>query len=90
MIKIQHVMQELFSPSEKWQTLETLYLSAVLVVAVLGNLLIAFTLLRRRLLRHPSNRSDPSTGARLKGRPQVWVIHSILSRHHLHVGKRRE
>ena len=60
MIKIQYFMLELVPPSGKWQTLETLYLSAVLVVAVLGNLLIAFTLLRRRLLRHPSNRSDPA------------------------------
>ena len=76
-------MQEIVSPSEKWQTLETLYLSTVLVVAVLGNLLIAFTLLRRRLLRHPSNRYDPSTRDRLKSLSHVWVIH-MLSQHHPH------
>ena len=78
-------MQEIVSPSEKWQTLETLYLSTVLVIAVVGNLLIAFTLLRRRLLRYPSNRYDldPSTRARLKSRPKVSVIH-MLSQHHPH------
>ena len=43
-------------PTEWWQPFQTFFLSSVLVVAVLGNVLIAFTLLRRKLLRYPSNR----------------------------------
>ena len=42
--------------TEWWQPFQTFFLSSVLVVAVLGNVLIAFTLLKRKLLRYPSNR----------------------------------
>ena len=57
------------SPATAWQTF---YLSTVLVVAALGNILVAFTLLRRKLMRYPSNRcvrdtSDCPLSIRIKG-----------------------
>jgi hypothetical protein len=42
-------------PEWAWQTF---YLSVVCLVGILGNLLVAFTLLRRKQLKYPSNRFD--------------------------------